>query len=202
MYNGIGLSTPRGSGTSGHVNKNYGHVKERKLKQEWSKESEKKPTFKRGEKANEKLLEHERKREIEVEVMEWAERKGLSEEKLGEEIYLRTLQEKREQLHKKHINSQNNKKNTNTHLLLVRKEEDNKTMSKALRISQDYKEGSALNKELQHKKKEERQANSRKQKERKIEEKGEEGKNWEEREAKKRRKNESSSSSPDSSFDD
>ena len=38
MYNGIGLTTPRGSGTSGYVQKNLSFVKPQKSREDFLKE--------------------------------------------------------------------------------------------------------------------------------------------------------------------
>lgn len=38
MYNGIGLATPRGSGTSGYIQKNLSHIKNKKTHEEFLKE--------------------------------------------------------------------------------------------------------------------------------------------------------------------
>lgn len=70
MYNGIGLSTPRGSGTNGYIQTNKFFVKSRAVRSE-AKE------FQTGQgaggvlrKANKDILEHDRKRRIELKLIE------------------------------------------------------------------------------------------------------------------------------------
>jgi len=65
MYNGIGLRTPRGSGTSGYVQRNLSFVKP-KPKTEY-KYDEAPPTTTR--KPNQDIMMHKSKRQIEVECM-------------------------------------------------------------------------------------------------------------------------------------
>lgn len=72
MYNGIGLTTARGSGTNGYVQRNMAFVKDRPRQQyntERTQPVQKKP--------NEEILEHERKRQLEVKVLEWAASTGI-----------------------------------------------------------------------------------------------------------------------------
>lgn len=74
MYNGIGLVTPRGSGTNGHVQRNWAlvrpHSKDKNNKSEQELAaldvaSNKQP--------NKEILDHERKRKIELKCAEFAE---------------------------------------------------------------------------------------------------------------------------------
>jgi serine/arginine repetitive matrix protein 2 len=70
MYNGIGLLTPRGSGTSGHVTSNSFNIRS------GQRVTERKDDHKRASvtiKADEKILEHQRKRAIEVKLAELEE---------------------------------------------------------------------------------------------------------------------------------
>ena len=71
MYNNIGLTTPRGSGTNGYVTRNLSFIQQRREKQDYLKEQD----VKRHEqtltkKPNKDILEHERKREIELKCVE------------------------------------------------------------------------------------------------------------------------------------
>lgn len=74
MYNGIGLTTARGSGTNGFVQRNLAFVHQTKEKvkykteeeiQKWDQISHKKP--------NQEILDHERKRKIELKCLELRE---------------------------------------------------------------------------------------------------------------------------------
>jgi len=69
MYNGIGLITARGSGTNGYVQRNLSAVRvnrtENKRPEEFSKPEVRKP--------NAELLQHDRKRQVEVELLKLRE---------------------------------------------------------------------------------------------------------------------------------
>ena len=71
MYNGIGLQTPRGSGTSGYVSMNKFNLRARPSRTDNYRDSEKEIKL-QGEavtrKANKELVERAKKREIEVKV--------------------------------------------------------------------------------------------------------------------------------------
>jgi serine/arginine repetitive matrix protein 2 len=71
MYNGIGLLTPRGSGTSGHVQSNAFNIRSNPTVSYDNGDDPKKHA--RVRKADEKILEHERKRQIELKLLELAE---------------------------------------------------------------------------------------------------------------------------------
>jgi len=75
MYNGIGLNTPRGSGTSGYVQKNLAFVRPKQMTNNYKEILQKfkenpAPTKK---KANQEIIEHELKHKIEVELYNYAE---------------------------------------------------------------------------------------------------------------------------------
>ena len=79
MYNGIGLQTARGSGTSGYVQKNLSTLNKSKQKHEYRTEED----IARMEAAlnrppNQDILEHQKKRRIEAKVYE--ERVRLEDE--------------------------------------------------------------------------------------------------------------------------
>lgn len=62
MYNGIGLPTPRGSGTSGYVSRNLAHVgKKHQMKPDIVSQPD--PDINKG--PNKEILLHQKKREIE-----------------------------------------------------------------------------------------------------------------------------------------
>lgn len=66
MYNGIGLQTPRGSGTNGHVQRNWAIVRKTKDKVDY-KSDEKDQLNKQP---NKEILDHVRKRKVEVKCAE------------------------------------------------------------------------------------------------------------------------------------
>lgn len=67
MSSNVGLSTPRGSGTSGYVQRNLAHLKPRDKAAPYGDLD----SFKhRQRKPDKEILEHDRKREVEVKVFE------------------------------------------------------------------------------------------------------------------------------------
>lgn len=82
MYNGIGLQTARGSGTNGYVQRNLSFVRVGNVKLDYKTEEEIRRFESEYNKApNQDILEHQRKRKIEVECLEL-------EEKLVDEGYV------------------------------------------------------------------------------------------------------------------
>ncbi|KAL3268403.1 hypothetical protein HHI36_007519 [Cryptolaemus montrouzieri] len=83
MYNGIGLTTPRGSGTNGHVQRNWALVKPY-AKDKTHKSEQELATLDAAsnKQPNKEILDHERKRKIELKCAEFAdilEEQGYSE---------------------------------------------------------------------------------------------------------------------------
>ncbi len=68
MYNGIGLPTPRGSGTNGYIQRNLSTVRKFKDKNFKAPDDIPVPSLRRG---NTDIIEHDRKRKIEVKCMEF-----------------------------------------------------------------------------------------------------------------------------------
>jgi len=86
-YNGVGLKTPRGSGTNGYVQRSLAHIK-RKPQTPYSRDDFEKPQTKQR-KANPEIIEHDRKREIEVQCLELQdklEEQGLDEEEVERRV--------------------------------------------------------------------------------------------------------------------
>lgn len=74
MYNGIGLQTPRGSGTNGYVQRNMSFVPKSREKVNYRTEEDiKKLDALANKKPNEGILAHERKRMIELKCFEMQE---------------------------------------------------------------------------------------------------------------------------------
>lgn len=72
MYNGIGLPTPRGSGTNGHVQRNWALVKPRDKEKTYKSESELAALDTANSRPpNKEILDHERKRKIELKCAEF-----------------------------------------------------------------------------------------------------------------------------------
>lgn len=68
MSSNVGLTTPRGSGTSGYVQRNLSNLRPRDNAQPYPREVE--DLRLRQRQPDKGILEHERKREIEVKVFE------------------------------------------------------------------------------------------------------------------------------------
>ncbi|GCB80961.1 hypothetical protein scyTo_0021304 [Scyliorhinus torazame] len=83
MYNGIGLPTPRGSGTNGYVQRNLSSVRHKKDRVDYKSEEElKKLESGLMKKPNQDILDHERKRKVElkcIELEDMMEEQGVSE---------------------------------------------------------------------------------------------------------------------------
>jgi serine/arginine repetitive matrix protein 2 len=76
MYNGIGLTTARGSGTNGYVQKNMAFIRDRANTKPMSyAEIQRSAPVQRE--PNKEILEFEERRRIEVKVTEWAEQNGF-----------------------------------------------------------------------------------------------------------------------------
>ena len=72
MSSNVGLTTPRGSGTSGYVQSNKAHLRVRDNAQPYPKDFD---SIKHKQRQPDKeILEHDRKREIEVKVFELRDR--------------------------------------------------------------------------------------------------------------------------------
>ena len=83
MYNGIGLTTPRGSGTNGYVQRNLAFRTDKPIqKVQYNYEDIRRhaPVTRQP---NQEILEHERKRQIEAKVYEWAAKAGILDQKYG-----------------------------------------------------------------------------------------------------------------------
>ena len=74
MYNGIGLETARGSGTNGYVQRNMAFVRARTTKVNYRTEEDiAKSEALLNREPNLEILEHERKRKIELKCVEYQE---------------------------------------------------------------------------------------------------------------------------------
>lgn len=83
MYNGIGLQTPRGSGTNGHVQRNVAFMRARPERIQYNTEAAMTRQMHALERLpNNDILDHERKRQVEVKVAELVE--AMREQKFEE----------------------------------------------------------------------------------------------------------------------
>ncbi|CEJ01841.1 hypothetical protein RMCBS344292_15862 [Rhizopus microsporus] len=131
MYNGIGLTTPRGSGTNGYVTRNLSFVKPPPQRKDELKE-ESGPKLK---KANAAILEHNRKRQISVSFYYRVDDEEI--ETRVEELREKLLQESQPIDAKK-------LKEHDVHELAAAKEKELEKMRRALRIKEDRADGAAF----------------------------------------------------------
>ncbi|GIY19672.1 hypothetical protein CDAR_274501 [Caerostris darwini] len=100
MYNGIGLTTARGSGTNGYVQRNMSFVSKSREKVSYKTEEDiKKLDALANKKPNQGILAHERKRMIELkclEMQELMEDQGYPEDEIESKVTLfrKMLQDK------------------------------------------------------------------------------------------------------------
>lgn len=161
MYNGIGLPTPRGSGTSGYVQKNYAYTNKPRLHQDYQKELEaiKANPPKPPKKPNSEIIAHEQKRQIEIKLITFKQQ--LEEEELPQEEVERRVCAARKHLHNKLSEAPLMSENTSHHKAL-QKEKDLQNLREAFKISEDYQPGSAFDFEAIEKKRQEEKDSKRK----------------------------------------
>ncbi|KNC85184.1 hypothetical protein SARC_02604 [Sphaeroforma arctica JP610] len=155
MYNGIGLATVRGSGTNGYVQRNFSHVnkKNRNLNEKYNDDLE---VAKRGERmvvkqANEEILEHERKRQIESKCLE--KQMELEDDGMDDAEIEKVVNELRERLY---ATTKTASAKLNTHSLAAEQQKRNEKLKGAFAIRDDFVEGSSFDKEAQTVRKEKR----------------------------------------------
>ncbi|RFU32213.1 hypothetical protein B7463_g4126, partial [Scytalidium lignicola] len=163
MSSNVGLSTPRGSGTSGYVQRNLAHLKPRDKVAPYGDLD----SFKHRQRNPDKeILEHDRKREVEVKVFELRDKledEGVDEEEIEQkcdalrEKLLKDM-EKGRSIGKKEL------KMHQVHELAEAKIKQDDRFRSALGISKNYEEGS-------HWKKQEERLRAAVEKEKEIEEK-------------------------------
>ena len=75
MYNGIGLTTPRGSGTSGYVQRNFAALKHKKERVDYKSDADLARLDRSlNRQPNREILEHQWKRNIEVKCLQLQEK--------------------------------------------------------------------------------------------------------------------------------
>ncbi|KAL7799959.1 cwf21 domain-containing protein [Trichoderma ceciliae] len=143
MSDNVGLSTPRGSGTSGYVQRNLAHIRPRDYGAPYPKDRD---SMRHKQRQPDKaILEHDRKREIEVKVFDL--RDQLEEEEVEEEEIDRRCDELRKKLLSE-MNSMNKAnaprkafKEHQVHEMADAKIKESERLRRALKISSNYEEG-------------------------------------------------------------
>ncbi|KAJ2780705.1 hypothetical protein GGI15_003448 [Coemansia interrupta] len=159
MYNGIGLNTPRGSGTSGHVVRNASALRPgqsggtSRKGERYSRDAAPKSKH-----IDQGIIEHERKRQVEIKCLELQDKledQGLPEDEIEEQVnsYRQKLLKNLDSL-----DASGGKaiKAFETHKIAEAKSRENKRMASALRIDGEYVEGEAFDQELQELKRQKR----------------------------------------------
>ncbi|KEI37735.1 uncharacterized protein L969DRAFT_33100, partial [Mixia osmundae IAM 14324] len=157
-HTGIGLSTPRGSGTSGHITKNLSTLRHREDYRQ-TKGFAELPSA--GRQPNLEILEHERKRRVEVKCLEL--QVSLEDEELEEDEIARRVDELRQRLLSESTQSaasntvkRGTYRDSDTHGIAQAKQLEAAKLSKALHIRPDYEVGQGFDRELQERRKIER----------------------------------------------
>ncbi|OAQ68074.1 pre-mRNA splicing factor CWC21 [Pochonia chlamydosporia 170] len=144
MSENVGLSTPRGSGTSGYVQRNLAHLKPRDHGAPYPKDLD---SLRHKQRQPDKgILEHDRKRQIEVKVFDLRDK--LEEEEVDEEEIEKRCDELRDKLlaemesGKKGSGPRRTFKEHQVHEMADAKIKESERLRRALKISSDYEEGS------------------------------------------------------------
>ncbi|XP_020580852.1 serine/arginine repetitive matrix protein 2 [Phalaenopsis equestris] len=150
MYNGIGLQTPRGSGTNGYIQSNKFFVKPKSARVDTSAAAG--PANPEGSggvrKPNKDILEHDRKRQIQLRILVLQDTladQGYTDAEIAEKI------EEAKKVLEMELNSSGSNDSgrpplskrfseTQTHQVAARKEKQMETMRAALKIGEDKKE--------------------------------------------------------------
>ncbi|KAJ7313864.1 hypothetical protein JRQ81_005625 [Phrynocephalus forsythii] len=149
MYNGIGLPTPRGSGTNGYVQRNLSAVRHKKDRTDYKSEEElRKLESSLVKKPNQDILDHERKRKVELKCLELAElmeEQGYGEGEIQEKVatFRMMLLEKDIAVVKEGEQPQKPTV-TETHQLAEANEKKNERLRAAFGISDNYVDGSSF----------------------------------------------------------
>lgn len=176
MYNGIGLQTPRGSATSGHITKNLSYIKpdffRKGLDANTGRHEAISHLASMQSKANDDILGHNSKRELEAKIFELQEsmvEQGYTDLEIEEKV-----NELKSQLSKPDRQqvpaSRKSHASTDSHEILMRKEVENQKLKNAFGITSNFVEGEAFDPEIQEQKKKER-ALGREERNRQFEEK-------------------------------
>jgi hypothetical protein len=155
MSSNVGLTTPRGSGTSGYVQRNLSALKPRAhhtTGQPYPSRDLPGPKVRQPDKA---ILAHEKERAIEVKVLELRDK--LEDEGLDEEEIETRCEELRKELAEKGGDTGGGKgklKSYQVHELAAEKEKEQERLRRALGINKDYVEGSYWERREKEKEKE------------------------------------------------
>ncbi|KAL4075767.1 hypothetical protein J3A83DRAFT_4088911, partial [Scleroderma citrinum] len=148
MYNGIGLTTPRGSGTNGYVQRNLSALRPHQAPTDRAAAWDVAPPKHRE--PDQAILEHEKKRKVEVRCLELQlklEDDGLDEVEI--EVKVQELREKLNGDLASLSTSVKNLKPSDTHAIAAAKQTELDKMARALGTRKNYVEGEAFDREKQ-----------------------------------------------------
>ncbi|TFK27043.1 hypothetical protein FA15DRAFT_754553 [Coprinopsis marcescibilis] len=181
MYNGIGLTTPRGSGTSGYVIRNLSTLRSHQQSNHQDSSWDAGPPKHREPDAG--ILEHEKKRAVEVKCFELQSK--LEDDEVDEseiEKQVSALREKLLENLNAPLKNQRSFKPSDTHGIAAAKKDELQRMARALGTRSDYQEGDSFDKEKQEELKLKRIAEREEREKKKAEDKrnmAEQKKKWE-----------------------
>jgi serine/arginine repetitive matrix protein 2 len=168
MYNGIGLSTVRGSATSGHVQKNMSYIKPEFFRNKLDANQGggrfgEARTGKDGAtyKVNKDVIEHNKKHAIEAKVYEFEdslrEEGGLTEEQIEEKVaaFRKRLTENGG---RGGNGTRTQGRGTDTHEISARKNEENERLRAAFGIRDNFVSGSSFDPAAQEQRRKDREA--------------------------------------------
>ena len=143
MSSNVGLTTPRGSGTSGYVQRNLSHLRPRDAPYPSPADPDSLQKY-RQRKPDKDILDHDRLREIEVKVFELRDK--LEDEGVDEDDIEARTEKLRKDLSeegrmKKEVKT-GRLKNHQVHEMAAQKIEESEKLRRALGISKQYEEGS------------------------------------------------------------
>ncbi|KAH9440706.1 hypothetical protein MJO29_009457 [Puccinia striiformis f. sp. tritici] len=157
-YNNIGLTTPRGSGTSGYVQKNLSQPRQQDHHHHHNRNSDSHSYHQHEQQAkpDQSILDHQRKRRIENKCLELQveleEQQELSEDQIESQVdSLRQKLLKDDDRLLTHTNGP--LKPHESHEIAELKIKENEKFRNALQVSKNYKEGQSFDKEFQAQKK-------------------------------------------------
>jgi serine/arginine repetitive matrix protein 2 len=155
MYNGIGLETVRGSGTNGYVQRNLSALRRHKDTVDYKSENElQKLDAQMNRGPNQEILDHERKRKVELKCMEMQEL--MEEQGYGADEIDKKVSVFRQMLMEKSQSSDTTTIETDdagrpiakaTHQIAEANQMRNDQLKSAFGIGEFYKEGSSFDKE-------------------------------------------------------
>jgi len=152
MYNGIGLFTPKGSGTNGYVQRNLANLKPQRVDFKDLNKSLKHGDVIKVKKANEELLLHEQKRKVEIDLLKLEDE--LRESGMPDDQIQTNIQRERMQMMRAveagSLRYDTDLEKKDSHQLALDKAKELEKFGQALRIDRgSHVTGQAFDQELQ-----------------------------------------------------